>query len=104
MLCGGVAACHRYGGCTVRVLSATFVICYAVVSQHVIGMVCVLFAVLSATFVICYVVVWQHVIGMVCVLFSTANSTHTIHKIGPLVIQLYESYLCKHNLHVTPVR
>jgi len=38
-----VAACHRYGVCTVRVLSATFVICYVVVWQRVIGMVGVLF-------------------------------------------------------------
>ena len=46
MLCGGVAADHRYGMCTVR---CDVVICYAMVWQHVIGMVCVLSAVLSAT-------------------------------------------------------
>jgi len=41
MLCGGVTACHRYGVCTVRCVE-----CMG--WQHVIGMVCVLFAVLSA--------------------------------------------------------
>jgi hypothetical protein len=41
MLCGGVAACHRYGVCTVGCVE-----CMG--WQHVIGMVCVLLAVLSA--------------------------------------------------------
>jgi len=38
---GGVAACHRYGVCTVGCAEC-------MVWQRVIGMVCVLFAVLSA--------------------------------------------------------
>ena len=41
MLCGGVAACHRYGVCTVGCVEC-------MVWQHVIGMVCVLLDVLSA--------------------------------------------------------
>jgi len=55
MLCGGVAACHRYGVC---VYTVRCVECMG--WQHVIGMVCVLFAVLSAT------------------ALNTANSIHTI--------------------------
>jgi len=39
MLCGGVAACHRYGVCTG---SVSYVWC--VYWQHVMGMVCVLAA------------------------------------------------------------
>ena len=46
MLCGGVAACHRYGMCTARCVEC-------MVWQHVIDMVCVLFAVLSATSYTC---------------------------------------------------
>ena len=56
MLCDGVAACHRYAACVLcAVLSTTE-------SQHVIGMVCVLFAVLSAT-----------------LSYSTQRTVHTTH-------------------------
>ena len=41
----GMAACHRYGMCTVCCVEC--VALNTVVWQHVIGMVCVLFAVLS---------------------------------------------------------
>jgi len=39
----------------------------------------------------CYAVVWQHVIGMVCVLFAviahnTANSTHTFRFLWPCIV------------------
>jgi len=44
MLCGVVTACNNYGRRTVR---CDDVMCYVVVWQHVMGMVCVLFAVLS---------------------------------------------------------
>ena len=47
MLCGGVAACHRYGMCTVCCVEC--VALNTVVWQHVIGMVCVLFVVLSVS-------------------------------------------------------
>jgi len=65
MLCSGVAACHRYGVCTV-------------VWQHVIGMVCVVCCVYCGM-AAChrygvYTVVWQHVIGMVCVLWYESMS------------------------------
>jgi len=52
MLCGGVAACHMYGMCTVRCVE-----CMG--WQRVIGMVCVLLPVLSV------------------LVLNTANSTHT---------------------------
>ena len=42
-LCGGVAACHRYGLCTVRwygSISHVWCVSCAVVWQRVIGMVC----------------------------------------------------------------
>ena len=53
MLCGGVAACHMYGVCTVRWCgSVSYVWC-----------------------VYC-VVVWQRVIGMVCVLCGGVAACH----------------------------
>jgi len=45
MLWGGVAACHRYGVCTVRwcgSMSWVWCVYCAVVWRHVVGMVCVL--------------------------------------------------------------
>ena len=53
VLCGGVAACHRYGVCTVwwcGSMSHVWCVYCVVVWQHVTGMVCVLFAVLSVIF------------------------------------------------------
>jgi len=48
MLCGGVAACHRYGVC---VLAA-----------------CLMYGVCTGSMSWVWCVYWQHVIGMVCVL------------------------------------
>jgi len=53
VLCGDVAACHRYGVCTVRWRGSMSYVC----------------------FVYC-VVVWQHIIGMVCVLFCDMAACH----------------------------
>ena len=72
MMCGGVAAYHRYGVCTVGCVECGMVCVLLVVLsavwcvywQHVIGMVCVLLVVLGAV----WCVYWQHVIRMVCVL------------------------------------
>ena len=46
MLCSGVAACHRYGACTVRCVECEW---YVYCSLCCVRVVCVLFAVLSAS-------------------------------------------------------
>jgi len=53
VLCGGVAACHRYGVCTVRWCGS-----------------------MSQEWCVYCVVVWQHVIGMVCVLCDGVGACH----------------------------
>ena len=51
--------------------------CYAVVWQHVTGMVCVcVCAVRCVECVALNTVVWQHVIGMVCVLCAVLSELH----------------------------
>ena len=67
------------------------VICYALVWQRVMGMVCVLFAVLSVKYGVCtvrcgecevwcvYCSLWW-VWSMLCVLFAVLSATHTQHS------------------------
>jgi len=66
MLCGGVAVCHRCGMCTFRCCECDKVILRLRFSKN-----CV---------VICYAVVWQYVIGVVCVLFAVMSATRTHHS------------------------
>ena len=48
MLCGGAAACHRYGVCTVGCVECDCMVCVLLAVLSV-TMVCVLLAVLSVT-------------------------------------------------------